>query len=68
MDANKTQLKRRYLKAVRRVAREDDLIGRARDRKLYWQKVTQDLEKRLELNASGQLEFKDIPTTTKERL
>ena len=60
MDSSKKRLKTAYLKAMRRLARENDIIDRARDRKYYWQSKVKNLENNLELVQSGQLEFSDF--------
>ncbi len=60
MDSSKKRLKTAYLKCIRRVARESDIIDRARDRKYYWQSKLKNLENNLELIQNGQLEFNDI--------
>lgn len=60
MDISKKRLKTDYLKSIRRVERENDIIDRARDRKYYWQAKLKNLENNLELIQNGQLEFNDI--------
>lgn len=60
MAVAKSKLKAQLRKATRRVDRENDVINRARDRRYYWQKVQRELETRLDLANSGQLEFPGV--------
>jgi len=55
MDRSKKQLLKSYKQCIRRVERENDIIGRSRDRKYYWQNKSKILAEKLDLIQEGQL-------------
>lgn len=55
MDRQKKELFKYYKQCIRRVERENDIIGRARDRKYYWQNKTKILSEKIDLIQNGKL-------------
>jgi len=57
MDRSKKQLLKSYKQCIRRVERENDIIGRSRDRKYYWQNKAKIIKENIQLFNEEQLEL-----------
>lgn len=59
MDASKKRLHKAYLKYIKLIARQDDIIDRARDRKYYYKAKLKLIAEILGNCLPGQLSFSD---------